>query len=101
MENFLADAYERIQVRIQENDADTAIVGEVTQYVNKTQVRKHGKDAYLPCVFDNLGRTAPAEHVELVRINLDKQERLAGSVCTQKLLVQPRLEKSGGVNDIL
>ena len=101
VEDFLADAFERAHVGIQEDDADTAIVAQITENIDKAQVRKHRKNADFPRVFDNFGRTAPAEHVVLVRINLDEKERLAGAVRAQKFLVQPRLEEPCGVNDIL
>ena len=101
VEDLLADAFERAHVGIQEDDADTAIVAQITENIDKAQVRKHRKNADFPRVFDNFGRTAPAEHVVLVRINLDEKERFAGAVRAQKFLVQPRLEEPCGVNDIL
>ena len=87
VKNFLADALKRAHVGIQKDDADTAVVTQITENIDKAQVRKHRKHADLPGVFDNFRGTAPAEHIELVRINLDEKEWLAGAVRAQKLLV--------------
>lgn len=101
MEDFFADRFQGAQIGIEQDDADTAVVGEVAQYIDKTQVRKHRKDANLPCVFDNLGGAPPAEHVELVRVNFNEKEGLAGSVRSQKLFVKPGFEKSGWIDNVL
>ena len=101
VQDFLADGFERAHVGIQKDDADTAVVGEVAQHVDKAQVRKHREHTDFPGVLDNFGRAAPAEHVELVRIDLYKQEGLAGTVRTEKFLIKPSLEESGWVHNIL
>ena len=98
---FLADTFKRAHVGIQKDDADTAVVGEVSEHINKAQVRKHRENADFPCVFDNLGRTTPAEHVKLVCVNLYEKEWSASTVGTEKFLIKPSLEKSGWVNNIL
>ena len=87
VKNFLADALKRAHIGIQKDDADTAVVAQVTENVDKAQVRKHRENADFPRVLDNLRRAPPAEHIELVRINLDEKEWLAGAVRAQKLLV--------------
>lgn len=98
---FLADAFKRAHVRIQKDDADTAIVGEVSEHINKAQVRKHRENTNFPCVFDNFGRTTPAEHVKLVCVNLYEKEWSASTIGTEKFLIKPSLEKSGWVNNVL
>lgn len=66
MEDFLADAFERTHVGVQEDNADTAVVAQITEDVDKAQMRKHREYADFPGVFDNFRRTAPAENIELV-----------------------------------
>ena len=36
VENLFADAHERVQVRIQEDNPDTAVIAQVAQHVDKT-----------------------------------------------------------------
>jgi len=84
---FFADTFKRAHVGIQKDDADTAVIGEVSEHIDKAQVRKHRENADFPCVFDNFGWTAPAEHVKLVRINLYEKEWSAGTVGAEKFLI--------------
>ena len=87
VEDLLADPFKCAHVGIQKDDADTAVVTQVSENVDKAQVRKHREYADFPRVFYNLRRAPPSDHIELVRINLDEKEGLAGAVRTQKFLV--------------
>ena len=64
------------------------------------EVGKHGKDANAPCIFHGLVRTAPAEEVVLVGVHLDIEKRSAGSVGTEKFLVEACPEKLCRVDDV-
>lgn len=87
VENLLADGLQRGHVRVEENQADTAAVTQVAEDVDEPEVREHGEHADAPGLFDGARRAAPTEEVVLVRINLDEQERPAGSVRAQEFLV--------------
>ena len=67
VQDFLADGFERREVGIQEDDAETAAVGEVAEDIDKPEVREHGEHADAPGALDGARRGAPAEKVVLVR----------------------------------
>ncbi len=101
VEHFLADGFKLGQVGIQEDDADTATIVQISKYVDETQVGEHGEKTDTPCLANGFVVTGPAENIVLVGINLDEQEWLAGAVGSQKFLVEPRPEKAGRIDNIL
>ena len=101
VQDFLADRFQHREVRIQQDNAETATIGKVTQNVDKAQVRKHGQNADSPGVFDSLVRATPTKEVVLVRIHLDIQERLAGAVRTHKFFVQTRSKELCRIDNVL
>ena len=101
VEDFLADGFQRVHVGIEENNPDTALVGQVPEHVDEPEVREHGKYANAPGIFNNARGTAPAKEVVLVRIDLDEQEWPAGAVRPQEFLVKARPEKTCRVDNVL
>ena len=101
VQDFLADGLKGRKVGIQKNDAETASVGQVTEDVDKAQMREHGENTDTPGILDGLVGAAPAEKVVLMGINLDIQERLARAVCSQEFFVQACPEKPCRVDNVL
>ena len=101
MENFFSDVFQGGKVRIQQNDTDTVTIGKVADDIDEPEVGEHGKQADSPGLLYGLVRPCPAQQVELVGVNLDKDEGLAGAVCPQEFFVQPGPEKPGRIDDVL
>ena len=101
VENFLTDGFQRVHVGIEEDNPDTALVGQVPEHVDEPEVREHGKYANTPGFFNNTRGTAPAEEVVLVRIDFDKQEWPAGAVRPQEFLVKARPEETCRIDNVL
>lgn len=64
-------------------------------------MREHGEHADFPGLVDDFVGSGPAENVELVGINLDKEKRLAGAVGTLELFVQACTEQPCRVDNVL
>lgn len=101
VEHVFADVLELVQVRVQQDDAETVAVGEVAENVDESQVREHGQDADFPGLVDDLVGPGPAENVELVGVNLYKEKRLAGAVGTLEFFVQACTEQPCRVDNVL
>ncbi len=101
MQDFFADGFKSRKVGIQEDDSETASVGQETEDVDKAQVREHGENTDTPGILDGLVGAAPAEKVVLMGINLDIQEGLASAVCSQKFFIQASSEKLCRVDNVL
>ena len=100
VEDFFADVFQGGHVRIQQDDADTVPIGKVADDIDEPEVGKHGEQADTPGLLDRLVRPGPAQQVELVGVNLDKDKRLAGAVRPKEFLVQPCPEKTGRIDDV-
>ena len=87
MQDFLADRFQCRKVGIQKDKAQAAAVGKVSENIDKTQMREHGKNTDAPGILDSLAWTSPTKEIVLVGVHLDVQERLTRTVCTHKFLV--------------